>query len=363
MKLICPIAGVGKRLQPFTYSKPKAFLKIAGKRLIDHILIKLKKTFPKDTKICFIVGYKKRQMTEYLKSQYSDYFKLHFVEQKPLGYSADTPYFSGLGDAILLTKDFVNNEDCFIFLSDRLPMEDYTSILLNFHQEKCDGIFNIKRVKNPEFYGVIELDENKKYLTRIVEKPKEFISDYAISGAYLFGKSMIPRMFELLEEQSKIKIENGQEHIITPVIEQLIKEGVKFTINEMHSKILDFGRPESLLEGNRQLLSELKLKDPLYDDLRQSGNIIDSKIVPSVFIGENTSIKDSVIGPNVSIGDNAIIDKCILSDSVIGDGTHLKKIISSKSIIGDYSILEDLLKKNIIIGDSSYITTSNMKSF
>ena len=363
MWLICPIAGVGKRLQPFTYSKPKAFIKIAGKRLIDHILIKLKKTFPKDTNICFIVGYKKRHITSYLKENYSDYFNLHFIQQKPFGYSGDTPYFSGLGDAILLTKDIVNNEDCFIFLSDRLPLDDYSSILINFHQEGCDGIFNVKRVNNPEFYGVIQLDKDKKYLTRIVEKPKEFISDYAVSGAYLFGKSIISRMFELLEEQSKIKIENGQEHHITPVIEKLIQEGVKFTINEMQSEILDFGRPEGLLKGNRQLLSGLKLNDPLFDKLFQSGNIIDSKIVPPVFIGENASIIDSVIGPNVSIGDNAIIEKCILTNSVIGDGTHLKKIISSDSIIGDYSILEDLIKKNITIGDSSYITTSNMKSF
>ncbi|GAF76420.1 unnamed protein product, partial [marine sediment metagenome] len=41
MLLICPIAGTGRRLQPFTYSKPKAFLKVAGKRLIDHVLDKL----------------------------------------------------------------------------------------------------------------------------------------------------------------------------------------------------------------------------------------------------------------------------------------------------------------------------------
>ncbi len=76
MKLVCPIAGVGKRLQPFTYSKPKAFLKIAGKRLIDHILIKLKRTFPKNTEIAFIVGYKKRQITEYITENFSDYFKI-----------------------------------------------------------------------------------------------------------------------------------------------------------------------------------------------------------------------------------------------------------------------------------------------
>ncbi len=357
MWLICPIAGVGKRLQPFTYSKPKAFLKVAGKRLIDHILIKLKNAFPKGTNICFIIGYKKRQISEYLVRNYSDYFNLEFIEQKPLGYEAETPYFSGLGDAILLAKKFAANDDCFIFLSDRLPMEAYTNILLNYHQEKCDGVINVKKVENPQFYGVTVVD-NEGYITRIVEKPKEFISDYAVSGAYLFGKSMAPRLFELLNEQRKTKLENGQEHQLTTVIEKLIEEGKKLKINEMKEIILDFGRPESLLEGNQYLLQNLKLKDPLYENLFQSGNIVDSKIVPPVFIGENVKISNSVIGPNVSIGDDVEIEKCIIKESVIGDGTSLKKIISSFSIIGDYSILEDLIKKNITIGDSSVITTA-----
>lgn len=363
MWLICPIAGVGKRLQPFTYAKPKAFLKVAGKRLIDHILLKLKKTFPKGTNVCFIIGYKKRHISEYLIEHYKDYFNLHFIEQKPLGYSAETPYFSGLGDAILLAKEFTENDDCFIFFSDRLPMEDYTSIMLNFHQQECDGIFNVRKVEHPEFYGVVELDNDGKYLTKIVEKPQKYISNYAVSGAYLFAKKIMPRLFELLEQQSKIPLKNGEEHQITPILEKLIEEGVKFTINEMQSEILDFGRPESLLEGNRHLLTETRIKDPIYEDLYNSKNIIDCKIVPPVFIGKDVNLKDSVIGPNISLGDNVIIDKCILSECVIGDGAHLKKIISSESIIGDYSILEDLIKKNIIIGDSSYITTSNMKSF
>ncbi len=363
MLLICPIAGVGKRLQPFTYSKPKAFLKIAGKRLIDHNLIKLKKAFPKGTNICFIVGYKKRQITEYLTQTYGDYFNIFFVKQSPLGYSGDVPYFSGLGDAILLAKDFAKNDDCFIFLSDRLPMEEYTNILLNYHKEDCDGIINIKRVDNPQFYGVVLLDEDKKYIMKIVEKPIEFISNYAVSGAYILRKSITPLMFDLLEEQSKIKLENGQEHQMAPVLQKLIEDGFKFKIYEAKEEILDFGRPESLLEGHRHLLTEIKLQDPLYEDLYQSGNLVDSKIVPPVFLGKNVKISDSVIGPNVSIGDNAILEKCIISESIIGDGAYLKKIISSDSIIGDYTILEDLIKKSITIGDSSYITTSNMKSF
>jgi glucose-1-phosphate thymidylyltransferase len=359
MWIVCPIAGIGRRLQPFTYSKPKAFLKIAGKRLIDHILLKLQKTFPEGSNLCFIVGYKKRQISEYLIENYSSYFNLQFVEQKPLGYDSDAPFFSGLGDAILLAKNYVKNEDCFIFLSDRLPIEEYTSILLSYHQGECDGVINVKRVNNPQFYGVTVLDKSSKYITKIVEKPKDFISDYAVSGAYLFGKKMTPRLFELLEEQSRIEIENGQEHQLTPVIEQLINEHFKIKINEMKEEILDFGRPEKLLEGNRVLLSELKLKDPVYENLFHSGNVIDSKIVPPVFIGENVKISDSVIGPNVSIGDNTSLEKCILSEAVIGDGANLKKIISSNSLVGDYSILEDLIKKSITIGDSCYIATSN----
>ncbi|MHA1803876.1 MAG: sugar phosphate nucleotidyltransferase [Promethearchaeota archaeon] len=363
MWIICPIAGVGKRLQPFTYSKPKAFLKVAGKRLIDHILLKLKKAFPEGTNLCFIVGYKKRQITDYLTKNYSDFFNLYFEEQKPLGYSNDIPYFSGLGDALLLAKQHAQNDDCFIFLSDRLPLEDYTSILLRFHQLQCDGVINVKRVKNPEYYGVTVLEEKGAFIKQIVEKPREFISDLAVAGAYLFGKTMTPRLFELLEEQSKLPLENGEEHQLTPVIEQLIRENVKITINEMREEILDFGRPEGLLEGNKHLLSELKLNDPTYEELVQSKNIIDSKIIPPVYIGENANITDSVIGPYVSIGDNVSIQKCILKEAVIGDGATLKKIISSQSIIGDYSILEDLIKSEITIGDSCYIASARNSLF
>ncbi|MBY9005919.1 MAG: NDP-sugar synthase [Candidatus Lokiarchaeota archaeon] len=362
MWIVCPIAGVGKRLQPFTYSKPKAFLKIAGKRLIDHILIKLKRTFPKGSNLLFIIGYKKRQISEYLIKNYSNYFNLQFREQKPIGYESETPYFSGLGDAILLAKEFVKNDDMFIFLSDRLPMEDYTSILLNYHQQECDGIINAKRVPTPQFYGALTLDK-EGFINKIVEKPQEYFTDYAVSGGYLFGKSIVPRLFDILQEQNKKKISNGEEHQLTSAIQRLIDEGKKIKINEMKNNILDFGRFESLFEGNRSLLSEIKIKDPLYDELRESGNIKDSKIIPPVFIGKNVKIKNSIIGPNVSIGDDASLEKCILYESVIGDGANLKRIISSDSIIGDYSTLEDLIKNKITIGDSAYITTSNLKFF
>ena len=358
MQIICPLAGVGKRLQPFTFSKPKAFLKVAGKRAIDHILLKLERTFPKDTNICFIVGYKKRQIIEYLKKNLSGYFKLEFIEQEPLGYSADEPFFSGLGDAILLAKDFVQNDDCFIFLSDRLPVEDYSQMLLMFHQCDCDGVINVRKVENPQYYGVVVVDE-QKFITKIIEKPQEHISNYAVSGAYVFGHTITSKLFKLLEEQSKKPLQNGEEHQFTPIIQELILKGSRIKMSEMHQKVLDFGRPNSLLEANRALLSDIKIPDPLYENKIASRKIVNSKINPPVYIGENVSISNSVIGPNVSLGDNLFIEKSIISESVIGDGVRLKKLITSNSIIGDFSILEDLIKNGITIGDSSYIATSS----
>ncbi|TXT61902.1 MAG: Bifunctional protein GlmU [Promethearchaeota archaeon] len=356
MHIIFPIAGVGKRLQPFTFSKPKAFIKIAGKRLIDHILIKLKKNFPKGTTIIFIVGYKLRQITDYLTNNYSDYFNIQFKKQTPLGYQDETPYFSGLGDAILLAKELVDNDDIFICLSDRLPMNDYSPLLLNFHQHQCDGIINTKKVEHPQFYGVTIVNR-EGFITDIVEKPQEFISDLAVSGAYIFSKKVVPRLFKLLEDQNKIELINGQEHQFTPIIKKLLEEGKKIKVNEMTAEILDFGRPESLLEGNRYLLSEVKVENPLYENLIQTNNIIDSKIIPPVFIGKDVKIKDSIIGPNVSIGDECIINRCILSEFVIGDGSHLEKIISKNSILGDYVTLQDVIKEKITIGDQTYIHT------
>ena len=59
MKIIGPIAGIGSRLRPFTLSKPKAFLTVAGKTVLDHILIKFTNTFDSDTDLILIVGYKR----------------------------------------------------------------------------------------------------------------------------------------------------------------------------------------------------------------------------------------------------------------------------------------------------------------
>ena len=81
MKIIGPIAGIGSRLRPFTLSKPKAFIRVAGKTVLDHILDKFSNTFEPDAELILIVGYKKRQIISHIKKHYEDTFQLTFIEQ------------------------------------------------------------------------------------------------------------------------------------------------------------------------------------------------------------------------------------------------------------------------------------------
>ena len=62
MKIIGPCAGIGSRLRPFTLSKPKTFISVAGKTVLEHILNKFSNTFDSNTELILIVGYKKRQI-------------------------------------------------------------------------------------------------------------------------------------------------------------------------------------------------------------------------------------------------------------------------------------------------------------
>ena len=58
------------RLRPFTFSKPKGFVRIAGSRGVDHILKKIGNSLPKKTPLCLITGYKSAQIEQYLDKNY-----------------------------------------------------------------------------------------------------------------------------------------------------------------------------------------------------------------------------------------------------------------------------------------------------
>jgi glucose-1-phosphate thymidylyltransferase len=402
MKIIGPMAGVGARLRPFTYSKPKGFLKVAGKRVIDHILDLFQEVDQPNTDLLIIIGYQNRTIRDYLSEKYKSHFKIAFTEQIPKGYLGDIPFYNGLGEAIYCSEKWYSsvtsydskdpNDIALIFLSDMVPLDGFKilydaisganiesstkdNLSDDFKDEDeklkkktnkstnkvkydsdLDGILAVMRVpkERSSSYGILEVDKKTGLITRAVEKPKDYISDLAIAGFYAFKPKTMKRIYYHLKKEVEDFRNKEGEAQFTPAIQALIDEGFKIGTIEFHKEILDFGKPDTLLEGNKFLL---KKQDTILGGPIE--NISDSSLTSPSFIGQGTEISNCVIGPYSSIGDNCILKDCILKNSVIGDGCVLERIITQNSIVGDYVTMDNLIKDNMIIGDRSNIRSSS----
>ena len=363
MKIIGPIAGVGSRLKPFTFSKPKAFLTVAGKTVLDHILEKFSNTFDPTTELILIVGHKKRQIIEYVKNNYKDMFELNFIEQPPRGYLDGIPFFGGLGEAVYLsnvrfkkqdikTKEQDKREGSLIFLGDMIPIDEYSYIMYRYFESDVDGIITVMEVPNEDAssYGIVTVDKDS-IIQNLVEKPKEFISNLAIAGIYAFSNSATHALFKIIKHYLDQRSENSKEIYLTQSLQDLVDKGFKIAAVLLKKGILDFGRPSELLNGNKFLLKHNSVKK---EDFQKFNITVDRSFIKNpVFLGENTKIINSVIGPFVSIGKNSSIENCIIKNSVIEERADFQSIISSNSIIGSYVKIENISRDNLIIGDKS----------
>lgn len=370
MRIIGPVAGVGSRLRPFTSKKPKAFMKIAGKSVLVHILDKLRDNFEKGTELILIVGYKKEQIMEYIDKYYSDYFNIVYLEQVPRGYEGDMPYFWGLGEAVYLGNerfDFKKTEGidekeegCLIFLGDMILLDEYSYILEKFNRPEVDGLITVMRVPKEEAssYGIVTTDDDM-FIKSLVEKPKEFIGDLAIAGIYMFNRRATEALFSNLKKYLDMRTPESGEVYMTQSLQDLIDQNFKILVVELKKGILDFGRASELLKSNQYLLDHLAENNKSYScDTQKFKNCV---INDPVFIEEGTNITNSVIGPYVSIGKNCSLNRCIVKNTVIENNSLLTNIITEESIIGSQVNIENLSKDNLMIGDKSQLIYSNDK--
>ena len=96
----------------------------------------------------------------------------------------------GLPDAFILGEKFIGNSNVSLILGDNFFYGQYLSKKL----QECVKLSNgaqvlLHRVSKPEKYGVAKVKKNK--ITLIKEKPKKFVSDFAITGLYFFDKHVV----------------------------------------------------------------------------------------------------------------------------------------------------------------------------
>jgi len=157
IKVVIPMAGLGTRLRPHTWSKPKQLVSVAGKTVLDH-LIDTFASLPTslDIELIAIVGYLGEQIEDHIRYNYPG-VKSHFVVQEnPAGQS----------HAIKLAEQYLSGPMLVVF-ADTLIETDLSSL----ENETAQAVTWVHPVPDPRRFGVTELGENG-WVKRLIEKPQ-----------------------------------------------------------------------------------------------------------------------------------------------------------------------------------------------
>ncbi len=323
MKAVIPVAGVGTRMRPHTYSLPKVLLNVAGKPILGHIIDALSDFGIDD--IVIITGYKGELVEEFVLKSYPN-IKFEFCKQDEM---------LGLGHAILQAKETFNDEPILIILGDTIFDIDLKATVSTEH-----NVLAVKAVEDPSRFGVVLVNQ-RGVIQKLVEKPKEMISNLAIVGIYSIKNSSL--LSECLEYLVTNDIKTRGEYQLTDALQLMINKGEIFEICYVDGWF-DCGKPETLLSTNEYLLERNHIPVVIKDTI----------IIPPVFVSDSATITNSIIGPYATISDGAIITNSIIKNSIISFNAIVKNSLLKKSIIGSDAEVKGTFS-TLNVGDSSQI--------
>jgi glucose-1-phosphate thymidylyltransferase len=200
-----------------------------------------------------------------------------------------------------------DDEPLLIILGDTLFEADLS--ILNHVDENILYTF---KVEDPRRFGVAVTEADGR-ITRMVEKPQEFVSDEAIVGIYYIKDTKVLK--ESLKYLMDHDIRTKNEFQLTDALEMMIEKGCKFRTAPVQ-KWLDCGLAETLLETNAHVLAR--------NNNSASVNLPGVKVVAPCYIGKGAKIVNSTIGPNVSVGDGCVVENSTISNAVLWDNVKVE---------------------------------------
>jgi len=296
---------------------------VAGKPILGHILDELKHIGV--TEVVLVVGYMGDMVIDYVKKNYD--FQVNFVHQEEL---------LGLGHAILLTKDFFDEEPVMIVLGDTIFKADFKAVL------KGDSSYiGVKEVADPRRFGVVELSEGR--IRNFIEKPEVPPSNLAIVGLYYLRNTRL--LFQCLDNLVKEGKRTAGEFQLTDALQMMLKQG-----EEMRTFLVegwyDCGKPETLLETNRRLLAVCSKLSP---EVKKHNIVLEP-----VYIAESAKVDSSVIGPYVSIAEGSVVQRAVIRNTIINENAVVKNILLDESLVGQGALVNGRMNR-LNVGDSSQL--------
>jgi glucose-1-phosphate thymidylyltransferase len=179
MKGIILAGGLGKRLHPLTSITNKHLLPLYDRPMIFFPIAKLAQAGIKE--IMIVTGGNNAGDFLRLLNDGSQFGlrQLHYTYQ---------PQEGGIAEAIGLCENYADGGKVAVMLGDNLMEADLTHPITEFDKNGAGATIFLKKVPNPGEYGVAEFCGQS--LSRIIEKPKEPPSSFAVVGLYLYDNSV-----------------------------------------------------------------------------------------------------------------------------------------------------------------------------
>ena len=210
MKGILLHGGHGTRLRPLTHTGPKQLLPIANKPMSQYCIESMKEAGV--TEIAVIIGgVGSNKVREYYGDGEKFGVKIFYIEQ-------ESP--KGIAHAIGLCNNFVGQDKFLVFLGDNIIHKNIRDFANEFVNSDDDASVLLCEVENPSRFGIVDMGNGK--ITRIMEKPKDPPTNFAVTGIYF----LTPKIFEIIEN---LKPSWRNELEITDALQILLSENNKIS--------------------------------------------------------------------------------------------------------------------------------------
>lgn len=373
MKALILCGGKGTRLQPITHTHAKQLVPIANKPVVFYVIESIVAAGIND--IGIIVG----DTAEEVKAAIGD--------GRRFGPSVSMTYIHqnqplGLAHAVKIAQPFLQQERFLMFLGDNFLEENIAPLVQQFSAADCPYHAQVmfKGVAHPEQFGVAQLctssgqmvtsdtqvTDEPLHLVRLIEKPKQPVSNLALVGAYFFDEHIFAAI-DAIHPSARGELE------ITDAIQYLLDHGYHVHPHFLRGHWIDTGKMQDMLDANRAVLSQLKSmissgvtidqRSELSGEviLEENAHLINSIVCGPSIIGRNVTLSNAYIGPFTSIDHGGIVTDCEIEHSIIMEGCHIANIEGRivDSLIGRHTQIFPTLKRskayNLLLGDNSRV--------
>ncbi|HEY9886946.1 MAG TPA: glucose-1-phosphate thymidylyltransferase [Candidatus Obscuribacterales bacterium] len=319
MKALILSGGRGTRLRPLTYTGAKQLVPVVNKPILWYGIEQI--VAAGITDIGIIVSPETGEAIQAATGDGSQFgATITYIPQM----SPD-----GLAHAVKVAQPFLGDSPFLMYLGDNLIQDDLTQFVEKFWQQSLDALILLKQVPNPTAFGVAVLDGQGR-VTRLVEKPSQPPSDFALVGVYFFG-AIVHEAIATLRPSPRGELE------ITDAIQALVDAGRHVTAQPLQGWWLDTGKKDDLLAANQIILDET-LNSEIKGQVDEA-----TKISGRVQVGSGTTIINSTIRGPVVIGEHCHIENCFIgSYSSIANGVRMVDVEIDHSVVLEDATIEEL---------------------